>query len=749
MKSLDAITKRLGRRHYIALALILAVLLVILGIKGYFYVSYLLGNDLIVELESGLDMYRTGRGETATTDFTAKVTTNPLCDYLCTAVFEDISRNLTLEKVDFIAETSLQFTMSAPAQGIGLKLYRLDLSCHNIATFFCHTDERPSTRNRIVTLRYGLSAQEQEQIVDYSEILNNLSSGLEDMKGKVMAATLADFTVSTPGLDLTRQNAQQRLNNLRNHLSAIDWDSQDIDMISSAIDNLSEESATARAAVDVFLNQTEETIRSYNNAVGSLKSSAQTLNALVRENNTDSALAVAIANTISSFNRQPPAEDIERLEQAANYWESRTGSLETYIKNQTQSSALERVVLMDIASQALCQYSDFCPVYPAIAERVNQTFDAGASCLRAEFLRSGIATASINVTGNLNLPTDLPQGMNSEQVSRILAGIRPVASVRDIERLVRGCEVIRLGYEEVIVPQYSLVQMPEPVQVSLNISFGEPRQQCSIFGKDYECCEGCGAYPVLLLHGHAFSKDLAADYSLEGFNNIQRELEKDGFLNAGSITLFTEQKDTDLGLIPVPLVFRGSYYFDVYGEPDNYVSVPAKSESIDTYAIRLRELVDMLAAETGRDKVRIVAFSMGGLVARRYVQIFGAEKVDLLVLIGTPNKGIVGEVADYCPVLGEKLECRDMNSESLFINKLNRDPLPDIPVYNIVGTGCMMREGVGDGIVLEENAVLDGADNIIINGTCRSKIMPLHLDLRNVEMYPRVYNSLLKILTSP
>jgi hypothetical protein len=117
-------------------------------------------------------------------------------------------------------------------------------------------------------------------------------------------------------------------------------------------------------------------------------------------------------------------------------------------------------------------------------------------------------------------------------------------------------------------------------------------------------------------------------------------------------------------------------------------------------------------------------------------------------LIGTPNKGIVGDIADYCPLTGERLECRDMNAESLFINKLNSEALPDIPIYNIVGTGCTMDEGFGDGAVLEKKAWLDGAENYLIEGTCRSTVYPLHLDLRDIELYPEVYDIIIEALSS-
>ena len=242
------------------------------------------------------------------------------------------------------------------------------------------------------------------------------------------------------------------------------------------------------------------------------------------------------------------------------------------------------------------------------------------------------------------------------------------------------------------------------------------------------------------------SKDVSADYSLEGFNKIQKALENKGYINAGAVTLYTEREALPgiWGRMWAPLTVRASYYFDIFKEPENYIVVQAKSENIDTYAIRLRDLIDTIKFKTGKDKVNIVAFSMGGLVARRYIQIFGEEGVDHLVLIATPNKGVVGQVADFCSWFGEQLECRDLQENSLFLNKLNRGQFPSIPITMIAGTGCIMDGGQGDGTVLLDHAILDGAQNFIVNGSCTSSVDPLHLKLRDIDEYPAVYDYILK-----
>lgn len=309
------------------------------------------------------------------------------------------------------------------------------------------------------------------------------------------------------------------------------------------------------------------------------------------------------------------------------------------------------------------------------------------------------------------------------------------------------------GLEETYLGKTELAETYLPI--NLGIIFEDSQPQCCLFRDCKPCCTSseCNndaeTYPVMLVHGHAVSEGVSAEYSLEGFTKIQEKLEEDGYLNAGVITLYSPQAVTSglWGLSGKPVVVRSSYYFDVFQEaPENYVVVQTKSESIDTYAIRLKELVDVVKYRTGKPKVNLVAFSMGGLVARRYVQVFGDEDVNKLILIGTPNNGVVGEVATVCPLLGSELECRDLTEGSLFLNKLNRASKPSIPVYTLVGTGCDMGEGEGDGTVLEDHAIIPWAENHIIQGVCSGKFEPLHLDLLNPELYPEAYKTIVKIL---
>lgn len=305
--------------------------------------------------------------------------------------------------------------------------------------------------------------------------------------------------------------------------------------------------------------------------------------------------------------------------------------------------------------------------------------------------------------------------------------------------------IAEFNFEKVSMDNYEVFEF--------NINLEDPLPQCCVFGECKTCCvtDECinkeENFPVVFLHGHAVTESISAEYSLEGFNDLQKKMEEDGYLNAGTITIYT-QKETpgSLGLADVPITIRSSYYFDVFKEPENYVVVQRKSENIDTYAVRLKEVIDTILYKTGKKKINLIAFSMGGLVTRRYIQIFGADKIDKVILLGTPNKGITGDVKALCPIIGGELECNDMDEDSLFINKLNKGNFPDIKIYNIIGTGCDMSGENGDGIILEKNARLENGENYVIKGKCKSLVEPLHLDLLKMDEYPEIYETIIKIL---
>lgn len=60
---------------------------------------------------------------------------------------------------------------------------------------------------------------------------------------------------------------------------------------------------------------------------------------------------------------------------------------------------------------------------------------------------------------------------------------------------------------------------------------------------------------------------------------------------------------------------------------------------IDEYVTPIHAAVERLCAETGHDKVVIVAHSMGGLAARAYLRVHGSDRIAKIITLGTPHRG--------------------------------------------------------------------------------------------------------------
>jgi hypothetical protein len=276
----------------------------------------------------------------------------------------------------------------------------------------------------------------------------------------------------------------------------------------------------------------------------------------------------------------------------------------------------------------------------------------------------------------------------------------------------------------------------------------ECRNCCS----EDNCDSNASNYPIIFVHGHAFSKKNTPDYSLGAFGKIQLKLAEDGFVNGGQITTGSDLNkipNREWGTSNFPVTFRASYYYISYYDLGAYNLVSEKNEGIENYAIRLKEIIDNIKEKTGKEKVIIVAHSMGGLVAREYIALFGEDNVDKLIMIGTPNNGVDGRVKSLCSVFGSKKECTDLSAGSVFLKRLNSTQNIPIKVkfYTIYGTGCDMDGRDGDGIALAESAKLSYSENHEIKGQCTDTLKTnLHNNLLNPEVYPETYDILVSVL---
>ncbi len=109
--------------------------------------------------------------------------------------------------------------------------------------------------------------------------------------------------------------------------------------------------------------------------------------------------------------------------------------------------------------------------------------------------------------------------------------------------------------------------------------------------------------------------------------------------------------------------------------------------SITDSAEMVAEKVERLCQRYGIDRFHIVGHSMGGLLARHYVQHCGGDRrVKTLITLGTPHRGtptaLVGLSVTAGGVLGRSAQ--QMLPGSRFLRRLDQQPFPaSIPLLSI------------------------------------------------------------------
>ncbi|MDD5087010.1 MAG: hypothetical protein PHV16_04625, partial [Candidatus Nanoarchaeia archaeon] len=145
------------RQHTIAIIISVILFLLIsgLGTKIFLYLNFILGNDIIIHLDSDKEDLSLIRGQHETINFKSSITTNPFCNAQCSYVFDDISNNKTLDYDDFKLSPGMpitkQYVVSIDDFGEGQKLYRFAIECVGSPSLLCHTKQESTSRNVLVT----------------------------------------------------------------------------------------------------------------------------------------------------------------------------------------------------------------------------------------------------------------------------------------------------------------------------------------------------------------------------------------------------------------------------------------------------------------------------------------------------------------------------------------------------------------------------------------------------------------------
>lgn len=144
-------------------------------------------------------------------------------------------------------------------------------------------------------------------------------------------------------------------------------------------------------------------------------------------------------------------------------------------------------------------------------------------------------------------------------------------------------------------------------------------------------------------------------------------------------------------------------------------------KDVEILTERLAKRVDELRQTNGRKKVHLIGHSMGGIIARNYLQIRGgADKVDHCLLIATPNGG-----SKLAPFTLSSLG-RLLMPGSPFLQRLATTPLPQEARISTIYSRH-------DNMVLPyEHARLDGAHNIELSGSGHTSLLFRRQVLRSI-----------------
>jgi len=229
--------------------------------------------------------------------------------------------------------------------------------------------------------------------------------------------------------------------------------------------------------------------------------------------------------------------------------------------------------------------------------------------------------------------------------------------------------------------------------------------------------------PVLLVHGFQITVPFHPEVGWKGMATTLSG-------NESGVNLKDSSYPHNLWYFKTKDSGHRDVYISDYSDNDNLPTML----SISDYAKNLKREIDYIKNKEACSKVEIVAHSMGGLVARRYVESadFGSgyyeSDVNNLVMLGTPNKGvplaILKSVLDPFGLLNLSLfQCvSEMAPVSTFLTIINSNGInKDVNYYTFAGDGiincktnlCRLRNSDNqmDGLVWTYSVRLDDARN--------------------------------------
>lgn len=728
-----------NKYKYIAFSISFLLLAVLIA---YFYVSasFLIVEDLVIRIDPAYREVNLPFGGSLNSSIEFSVNNHLLCSSTCSLALTRLSDDslVLYEEFDVASSLSREILLeySSSLSGEGQDLYNFKVSCQNQPSNICRSGGQTRVRNSVVAVNNFLSP-EQENILEKSkEDLTKARSILEDIASDVSFLTeFYDEFFESRFLELVSIHTEfVFLVNSYEFLELEDF-LQEIKEFESEV-------LLKKQEVKEFFEEYNTQVELLDDYYFSVRNTSEVFGLNVSFFNS----ALNKTNNLELFNRSSFEENIRIFINEFYFEFEEEAFFDSFFIDKLRCDncsfevplrgnfSFDSKLSSNLCSESSNKSVDSFVYRASILKNINSSSDRFENLIN----ETKVFLEQKNISYE-DISSSYHEGRNvnlSEAISGLIEDNLRVCSTFNVSS--RNYSLINLsGFEEI---KFSFEELIDREKI------------CCYKGNCRTCCEkdNCGRNPVLLVHGHSFFDRNSPDYSADVFNAFVERLAKDDlFIPGGLLTpnfLSTSTNYGMLGLNEMPVVFKSTYYYITHFDEIGYIASVSKSENLDTYTIRLREIIEYVKFVTGSDEVDIVAHSMGGLIVRRYEQVFGSNDLGKVILVGTPNNGIPDRIFNLCTFFGANRECEDMRENSIFMRRLN-DPRfeSNLNITNIIGRGCMMPEGDGDGVVLANSVFLEQANNVFFDGECvdgRFLHSALLSPTKNKEVYNLIKNKL-------
>jgi len=675
------------------------------------------------------------------------------CESFCSYELFDISRNKSIEKKDITlphkTKVDLQYSLNSFDIGKGQKIYSFNVQCNNKKTTVCRTQENKVQESSLITLGYDISEQEKTIVKEVKELLENDFIRIKEID-----------TLNKENEFLLQNKTQRFFDNLNKKQNKINQDWFNFKRKNEQFVSLWEKQAYLDLSSmykgyefdDNYIFDMRQNIFDdidiYNNIIF-------TSNKVLTNNSLNQYGYFKDIN--EPYNKLINIyENVEEIENLSKIHTIFIDELEKLNINYTLKANLD-ILKKDFILKKfrfLLGVNDFELNFN---ENIVYDEELNRICNEKSQLITDVETHNFlyNET-NSNVQIILSQMFENSiiannktrkllEISNKSVFINRTQFILNFDELSQiQCSTKNHSIVRPLITKESIIKKVVSKPSDINLTLNEHKTKCCTFGKCKECCfENCQAkYPVLLLHGHSFHIDDKVEASLKTMSKLQQKLEQDGYINAGEINIgdnYDLDKKGYLGRMNTPISIRSTYYFINTYDIGLYTITAQKTDRIENYAIRLREIIDQIKFKTGAEKINIVAHSMGGLVTREFINLFGENNIGKVVFIAVPHNGFTENIVKLCKITGANSECEDMAKGSVFLNRLNaKQSNIEVPVVNIIGQGCANN---GDGILMKEDGFLSFGENVYVEGKCEDYLKTeMHNKMINPEIYPEVYD---------